>query len=49
VRKWKSSLSEGFQLPGRTVSAMGFFADGYDESLFALEIVGDYFLAKEEQ
>jgi hypothetical protein len=25
------------------------FANHYDESLFALESVGDYFLAKEEQ
>jgi len=27
----------------------GFYANHYDEALFPLEIVGDYFLAEEEQ
>jgi len=42
-RKQAISLRTGLLVKSR------YYANHYDESLFPLEIVGDYFLAKEEQ
>jgi hypothetical protein len=49
VRSGRAAFLKVFGCPAGRLVQWGFFADHYDESLFPLEIVGDYFLAEEEQ